>query len=490
MPPLQRAVASPRRITLLGAVMAVFLLGRLVYQLMQTEYSSSPADEILVAGFALFAPAGILRLSRTPEGLKYVLYTAAYFGIVIASSLMHGYSFERGKWPFYLGLILDAKFIVLFFGVYSFALSSAQKGRSADVIHLMILALIAVALINSVQVIRDVLGNGIGYDGDALSMRGPFIRPNGFLHHPVASAQVTLFGFLGALGLIARRARPGFVLAAVYLFLILVAHVSTKEIIVGLLFVMLFVLLFVRNDVFTKILAALVALATVGSVFASPVGSQIGERISYYAGDEGADSVRRALYSGAFEIATELMPLGSGTSTFASEGSRSNGYSSLYFTHGVFGLWGATYQNDTYLLDVFWPKIIAESGFIGLLFFVLPIMILVRAALRLVLALRNPEDFVLFAGIIGVLMISIAAPALGEEFCGVLFYVFGALALARYSVGVRLPPRHRQQMRRTVVNPGRTRMESSRPSAMKPGLEGGHGSTTKGYVGYNAARGN
>ncbi len=441
--------------------MAIFLIGRLIYQLFQSEFAASPLDEILVVAIGLFAPLGIILLSKTRNGLKFILYTCAYIAIILASSLLHEYSFERGREVFYTSLALDLKFFALFFGAYALALRSAETGVSQRNVELIMKVLVFVAVINSIQVFRDLVGNGVGLDGTPLDIRGGFHRPNGFFHHPVASAQIVLFGFIASLGFLARGATPRRLGSAAFLFLVLMVHISVKEIIVGCLCLMMFVLLYVRNNAFTKFISILVALTAIVSVFASPVGNEVASRISYYTGEEGTDTVRRALYHGSFEIAGELMPIGSGTGTFASEGSRTNGYSSLYFTHGVYGLWGATYKNDSFLLDTFWPKIIAETGVLGLLFFVLTIAVLVGAAWRLVLATRTPEDFVLFSSMTGILVISVATAALGEEFLGSLFYVFGAMALARATV---LLPRSAGRRRRRA---------SAAPPYARPAIAGG-----------------
>src|SRR3546814_5219348 len=100
---------------------------------------------------------------------------------------------------------------------------------------------------------------------------------------------------------------------------------------------MLFVLLFVRSDAFTKAISALLGIVALGLVFTSVAGDQVAKRISYYTGEQGEDSVRRVLYSASVDIANDLMPLGAGSSTFGSQGSRTDGYSSLYFRYGVYG---------------------------------------------------------------------------------------------------------------------------------------------------------
>src|SRR3546814_7180781 len=96
--------------------------------------------------------------------------------------------------------------------------------------------------------------------------------------------------------------------------------------------------------------------------------------------DWSSDVCSSDLYSASVDIANDLMPLGAGSSTFGSQGSRTDGYSSLYFRYGVYGRWGASKENDRYLLDTFWPKVLGETGYAGLFFFVMTVGILVSAA--------------------------------------------------------------------------------------------------------------
>jgi len=91
------------------------------------------------------------------------------------------------------------------------------------------------------------------------------------------------------------------------------------------------------------------------------------------AGNEG--HVRIGMYIAAISIAVDNFPLGSGFGTFGSLGSILGTYSPLYYQYGVSGIGANSYQHvlDQHhtLLDTFWPHIIAELGFIGLMLFFL-----------------------------------------------------------------------------------------------------------------------
>src|SRR3546814_11837085 len=109
--------------------------------------------------------------------------------------------------------------------------------------------------------------------------------------------------------------------------------------------------------------------------------------------------------------------------------------------------------------------------------------ILVSAAFRIMVVSRLPEDAFLFAGLAGILVISVASAALGEEFTAVLFYVLGAIALARASVIVPASKRRRRhaqsralrypQRRRKLQNPTAVSVVSSRSEERRVGKECG-----------------
>src|SRR3546814_19262065 len=90
---------------------------------------------------------------------------------LLASSYLHQFSVERGANVFYFGLALDMKFFALFFGAYSFAAHRAREDGVLKTVRFIMWVLIIVACIDSIQVIREVFGNGTGFDGDRKSTR-------------------------------------------------------------------------------------------------------------------------------------------------------------------------------------------------------------------------------------------------------------------------------------------------------------------------------
>lgn len=68
----------------------------------------------------------------------------------------------------------------------------------------------------------------------------------------------------------------------------------------------------------------------------------------------------------SFDIANDSFPFGSGLSTYGSYTS-SIIYSPVYSDYALNGIWGLSEDNSQFLMDTYWPMVIAEFGWIGLL---------------------------------------------------------------------------------------------------------------------------
>lgn len=83
-------------------------------------------------------------------------------------------------------------------------------------------------------------------------------------------------------------------------------------------------------------------------------------------------SARNELSRVGLLIANDFFPLGSGFATYASNITASpEYYSPLYFSYGLSTLDGLVPGQVSFLSDVFWPIVIGQFGWIGLLFFCL-----------------------------------------------------------------------------------------------------------------------
>lgn len=77
---------------------------------------------------------------------------------------------------------------------------------------------------------------------------------------------------------------------------------------------------------------------------------------------------RFLLYKYGLETAFKYFPHGSGFATFGSNMSVVY-YSQLYYEYGIANRWGMSQNSPMFLNDNYWPMVIGQFGFIGLIFF-------------------------------------------------------------------------------------------------------------------------
>lgn len=90
--------------------------------------------------------------------------------------------------------------------------------------------------------------------------------------------------------------------------------------------------------------------------------------ISYFTSDGYA---RTELTRASFEIARDFFPIGPGFATFASNiTSVSQYYSILYYMYDLSDVHGLVLGNVTFLSDTFWPIVLGQFGYLGLVNFI------------------------------------------------------------------------------------------------------------------------
>jgi len=89
---------------------------------------------------------------------------------------------------------------------------------------------------------------------------------------------------------------------------------------------------------------------------------------TYVAARDPTRVARNAMYLGAFELAVDYFPLGVGFGLFGGYVSQLY-YSQIYHELGLSQIWGLSPTEDMFLLDAFWPHVLGQFGFIGLLGF-------------------------------------------------------------------------------------------------------------------------
>ncbi len=97
----------------------------------------------------------------------------------------------------------------------------------------------------------------------------------------------------------------------------------------------------------------------------------------YFIGERTMESARGALFHAGIEIARDYFPIGTGLGTFASDPSGKY-YSPLYVKYGIECVWGLKKDDPFLVTDTFWPMITGQTGFLGLLFYILIIICLFK----------------------------------------------------------------------------------------------------------------
>ena len=119
----------------------------------------------------------------------------------------------------------------------------------------------------------------------------------------------------------------------------------------------------------------------VGSVSALLVGQA---QMSVYYGS-ASESARGHLMTTALSVFQNFFPLGAGFASFGS-GVTKTIYSPLYYQYGLQNVYGLAPNNPSYLTDTFWPVVLAQFGFLGLIIWLLLLIMLVVDFYRLGIA--------------------------------------------------------------------------------------------------------
>lgn len=90
---------------------------------------------------------------------------------------------------------------------------------------------------------------------------------------------------------------------------------------------------------------------------------------------EDTNTARGALLTTSFKIANDYFPLGTGFGTFASHFSGVN-YSPIYEKYNINTVWGLSVDKPSFISDSFWPMVLGQFGYIGLLIYALCIILI------------------------------------------------------------------------------------------------------------------
>ena len=145
-------------------------------------------------------------------------------------------------------------------------------------------------------------------------------------------------------------------------------------------------------------------------------------------------AARSLLTSDGFDIAINSFPMGSGFATFATYMSGEY-YSPLYYLYGLNTVWGLYPLNPVFVSDSFWPAVIAQLGFIGLIC----IIWIMKESFQMISlsAKKNGIRFAAYGTIPIYLLILSTSDASFFNFYGPFFAVVIGLIISTKDEGVR-----------------------------------------------------
>ena len=116
---------------------------------------------------------------------------------------------------------------------------------------------------------------------------------------------------------------------------------------------------------------ALLTAAVIASVLAVGVSAR---QLAYYYSSDGF--ARTEMTRACMRIAEDYYPFGSGFATFGSNiTSTEDYYSVLYERYGLSEIWGLTRGHASFVSDTFWPTVVGQFGWVGLICYVLLIIV-------------------------------------------------------------------------------------------------------------------
>jgi hypothetical protein len=395
------------------------------------RYAPTVLDELLVLALLPLAALTLIRGETLPRLIAASFALYAVFGL-LGALVFRNPGLEQPL-AAVVDIALDSKLLILCFGataVLRWLKSPALFMRRAAVL------IVGLAAINGVFVLRDLFfSGGIGLNGLPLLPRLGLVQPRGVLGHHLESLWLTLSASFAAAYLVRVTRTRWSVLAMLALAALVLAHLSAKEAIA-----MLFGLpiIFIGAPTLRRLLAFAIPLGVCGALAVwvlTPIGEVTLTQIEAYTGAGGPALVRNVLTREAFSIANEHFPLGSGAGSYASPPSFQFGYSDVYVRYGLSSIWGASIGTANHLLDVFWPKVIAQAGYFGAFFYLVALLLLGRPAVRGYLEQPGPEGALAVATLIAWLIISVAATPFTHEWLTPVL----AVVLAYHMAQLRRP---------------------------------------------------
>jgi hypothetical protein len=240
-------------------------------------------------------------------------------------------------------------------------------------------------------------------------------------------------------------------ICAVFLGFMTLIHLSTKETVSLLLCVL--ILVSGRDFNVSGLLRRLLIVLVVGVplVLLTPIGDLLRSQFfNYFTADAYESQTRTALTVTSFFVANDYFPLGSGSGSFASPPSFQMGYSDIYYQYGLSSIWGASEDHPEFLTDVFWPKILGQTGWIGILVYLVFFWKVFGPSIKGFFQKKEKEFWLCGSVSVSGLLFSIASTPYTQE-----FMLFVSAFFAAYAACFYVPPGREALGRRSPGISGR-----------------------------------
>lgn len=390
------------------------------------------ADEVIVlTGFVIILWKRILirkSWDPTPIGIPVVLLVV----IAVLSSVMHRLT------PFKIAAF---DLIILLKGFFIFYIFSCLEIKNTDIhniIRIFFIAALAIFLLGIIDFLapayfRAAIGSGgdIDYRLGIPSVQSIFSHPGIFGWFMAVCAtfsvaffvilnkkQYLFFAILFTFGsMLSMRTKPviGLSLAMFISFILMPKNRKIAYLFIIMSFVLLFAIFFGQK---------------INLLFKDQMYTYMQSPYMIY-------SARNILYKTSFRIAYDYLPLGSGLGTFGGWISALY-YSPVYSIYGLSSLFGLEENSSFFLMDTFWPYLIGQFGFSGLVIYIL---ILIIFFIFLVKMIYRTDDNFIKAFVLGTILV--LAEALPESIASPIFlassysyFIFAPIGII-YSVAKR-----------------------------------------------------
>jgi hypothetical protein len=186
-----------------------------------------------------------------------------------------------------------------------------------------------------------------------------------FYGHPTGLASVSFFLLLLII-LFFKNTKSDKVYILISL-LILISTLRTKAIVTALIFLYFFYVVVIKKRKINII--GIILVGIISLYIAEPTIYE------YFLSSNSLQTARGALVNRSFIIAKDYFPLGTGFATFASTASGTY-YSPIYYMYNLNSIWGLMPGKAMYVSDTFWPMILGQTGWLGLIIYLCMLLVL------------------------------------------------------------------------------------------------------------------